>query len=91
MTDNPGGPAKGTLVTINGVQYTKLVSSDPGAGNIYDTTSYRTVRNGQCYAIEYTIHSSQIGNYDPSMGIKAFDSTAVTAMMESMVQSFKFL
>ncbi len=78
-------------VTINGVTYAKFVASDAGAGNLYQTTSYRTVRNNQCYAIEYTIHSSQLGNYPASMGIKAFDQNKVTAVFERMMQSFKFL
>lgn len=91
LTDNMGGSSKSTLVTINGVQYTKLTAGDAGAGNLYETTSYRTVKNGQCYAVEYTIHSTQLGNYDPSQGIHAYDKTAVTNMLESIVQSFKFL
>jgi hypothetical protein len=78
-------------VTINGVTYERVVTSDAGAGNLYLTTSYRTVRNNQCYAIEYTIHSSQLGNYPPSMGITAFDQNKVTAVFEGMVQSFKFI
>ena len=80
-----------STVTINGVPYAKITYSDVGAGNIYDTTSYRTVRNGQCYTIEYTIHSSNIGNYDPAQSITAYDKAAVTNVMESMVQSVTFL
>ena len=91
LTENEEGSSKGTVVTINGVQYTKLTMSDAGAGNLYDTTSYRTVRNGQCYAIEYTIHSSELGNYDPSQGISAYDKTSVMNMFEGIVQSFKFI
>ena len=91
LTDNLGGASKGTLVTINGVQYTKLTSGDAAAGNRYDTTSYRTVRDGQCYALEYTIHYGNFQNYDPSTGVKEFNEPAVTAIMDSIVQSFKFL
>ena len=88
VSQNGEGPV--TTVTINGVQYAKTVGSDAGAGNLYDTTSYRTVRNSQCYAMEYTIHSTQLGNYDPSQGVTAFDVSKVTAPLEQMVQSFKF-
>jgi membrane-bound inhibitor of C-type lysozyme len=91
LTENTGGSSKGTLFTINGVQYTKLTASDAGAGNLYDTTSYRTLRNSQCYAIEYTIHSTQLGNYPVSAGIKAYDKVAATNMFESIVKSFKFI
>jgi membrane-bound inhibitor of C-type lysozyme len=84
-----GGTSVKTV--INGVNYTKLMFTDVGAGNIYDTTSYRTVRNSQCYTIEYTIHSSNIANYDPSQGITQFDTAAVKAKLESIVQSVTFL
>ena len=88
--DGGNGVQKST-VTINGVQYEKFVTNDAGAGNLYMTTSYRTVRNSQCYAIEYTIHSSELGNYPPSAGISAFDESKVQGVMDAMVQSFKFL
>jgi len=92
LTYNPsGGPATApTKQTINGTQYTVFHSSDAGAGNFYETTSYRTVRNSQCYAVEYTIHSSNIHNYSPDQGISEFDTNAVTSVMEGIVQSFRF-
>ncbi len=84
-----GNGVKKSSVTINGVTYTKFVTSDAGAGNFYQTTSYRAVRNSQCYAVEYTIHSANIGNYSPDQGIKAFDQAKVQSALESIVQSFK--
>lgn len=78
-------------ISINGVVYKKFILSDAAVGNRYDTTSYRTMKNDQCYVIEYVIHSTAIGNYDPNQGITQFDITSVTAILESMVQSFKFL
>jgi membrane-bound inhibitor of C-type lysozyme len=86
-----GNGVQKSKVTINGVTYEKFVTSDAGAGNFYQTTSYRTLRNSQCYAIEYTIHSSNIDNYPPSAGIKAFDQAKVQSALESIVQSFAFL
>ena len=80
-----------TEVTINNQKFTKINFTDAGAGNLYDTTSYRTILNGQCYAIEYIIHSSNIYNYSPDQGVKEFDKAKVTAQLESMVQSFSFL
>jgi membrane-bound inhibitor of C-type lysozyme len=92
LTYNPsGGPATApTKQTINGTTYTVMHSNDAAAGNRYDTTSYRTMRNNQCYVIEYTIHSTSIGNYDPSQGIKEFDVAAVTSVMQGIVASFRF-
>ncbi|MES2225850.1 MAG: MliC family protein [Patescibacteria group bacterium] len=93
LTYNPsGGPAtSSSSETINGTTYTVLHSSDAGAGNLYETTSYRTIRNSQCYAIEYTIHSTNIGNYSPDQGITAFDRDSVEGALKGIVQSFKFL
>lgn len=92
LTYNPsGGPATApSTATINGAKYAVLRASDAGAGNLYDTTSYRTVRNNQCYVIEYTIHSTNIGNYDPSQGVKPFDAAAVKHVMDGIVESFRF-
>lgn len=92
LTYNPSGPPATTApkVTINGTTYSVLQSSDAAAGNRYVTASYRAVRNNQCYVVEYTIHSTALGNYDPSQGIKQFDTAAVTQIMEGIVQSFRF-
>jgi membrane-bound inhibitor of C-type lysozyme len=91
LMDNSGLGAAKTTVTYNGITYTKLVTTDAGAGNRYETTSYRTVQNSQCYAIEYTLHYSELANYDPSMGITAFNSTKVHADFDGIVASLKFL
>jgi membrane-bound inhibitor of C-type lysozyme len=92
LTHNPSGgaPAAPTTKTINGVTFTVLTSSDAGAGNRYDTTSYRVVRNNQCYVVEYTIHSTNIQNYDESQGIKEFDRNAVASVLENIIASFEF-
>jgi membrane-bound inhibitor of C-type lysozyme len=78
--------------TIGGVPHVKFTFSGAGAGNFYDTTSYRTLRGGnQCYSIEYTIHSTNIGNYSPDQGIKEFDKQKIVGELESIVSSFSFL
>lgn len=86
-----GEVIKSEKVTINDTSFTEIILSDAGAGNFYQTTSYRTVRNSQCYAIEYTVHSTNIDNYSPNQGIKEFDQAKITSILEGMVQSFKFL
>ncbi len=90
--DPTGGPAMATSsVTINGIQFTVFKSSDVGAGNIYETTSYRTMHAGECYAVEYTIHSSEIGNYPPQYNLQQFDESQLTDVLDRIVGTFKFM
>ncbi len=89
--DSATNPVSAGRVTINGVAFSKYNLGDAGAGNYYDTTSYRTMRDGLCYAVEYTIHSTNLGNYDPSQGISEFDRAKVQGILEDMVKSFKFI
>lgn len=76
---------------MNGIVFTVFHSNDAGAGNYYETTSYRTLHAGQCYAIEYTIHSGQIANYPARYGLKPFDEAQLTDVLDRIVGTFKFL
>lgn len=76
---------------ISGYRFTKFFSTDAGAGNYYETTSYRGLLDGDCYVLEYTIHFTNIGNYSPEQNIKEFDKVKIESEFESMIQSFKFL
>ena len=71
--------------------FSKFTLNDAGAGNLYETTSYRGLFDGDCYAIEYTIHSTNIGNYSPDQGVKEFDKVKVQEELEKILDSFKFL
>ncbi len=53
------------------------------------TTSYFTVRDGDCYALEYTIHSTNIANY-PAGQVTEFDKQKITDIMDNVVKSFTF-
>jgi hypothetical protein len=75
--------------TINGVEYHIFKSSDAGAGNLYDTTSYRTVQNGRCFAIEYTLHSTQIDNYPMEYHLKRFDANHVESILKTIIGTFR--
>ncbi len=75
---------------INGTQFTKLTGNDAGAGNFYETTSYRVLKNKTCMAAEELIHSTNIGNYSPDQGITEFDKTKIQAELDEVVNSFKF-
>ncbi len=76
---------------INGATFVKTTSSDAGAGNLYETVSYRIVRDGVCMALEQTIHSTNIGNYAPEQGIKEFDKAKVQATLDEVINSFNFI
>ena len=89
LTYNPTGgkTVAATSTTIGGTAYSVLVSSDAGAGNYYDTTSYRTTRDNQCYAIEYTIHYANFQNF-PKGKVTQFDEAALKAKLDAIAQSF---
>ncbi len=85
------GPSNATSSTvINNIQFTVLHFTDAGAGNYYETTSYRTVQSGKCWAVEYTIHSSQIANYPESYGLHSFDRAMVAGVLDRIVGTFAF-
>jgi hypothetical protein len=85
-----GEVAASSTANINGVEYFVTHAADAGAGNLYDSTSYRTVQNGQCYAIEYTIHSSRLGNYPESYHLHQFDKAAVEKVLQAIVGTVAF-
>lgn len=77
--------------TIDGYPFTTFTTGDAGAGNYYATTSYRGIVDGDCYAIEYTIHSTNVGNYSPDQGIKEFDHQKIQNELDKIIKSFKFI
>jgi hypothetical protein len=79
-----------STATINGTVFTIFHLNDAGAGNFYETTSYRTLRAGQCWAIEYTIHSGNIGNYPLEYGLKPFNEAMLHDVLDRIVGTFKF-
>lgn len=91
LVDTNGPSVKKEVAMVSGYPFTKYVFGDAGAGNYYETTSYRGIVGGDCYAVEYTVHSTNIGNYDPSQGIKQFDRDKITGDMESVIHSLRLI
>jgi hypothetical protein len=90
-SDAGGGPYAGVATTtINGVPFSIFTSAGAGAGNFYETTSYRALHAGLCYAVEYTIHSSQIANYPAEYRLQRFDKNKLTNVLDRIVSTFKF-
>jgi hypothetical protein len=87
--DAPGEQVSTTTLTLHGRTFTQLAFSDAGAGNLYETTSYRTVDKGECIAVEYTIHSTNLANYAPDQHVAAFDRAKISAELEAIARSFE--
>lgn len=85
----PGEQVSTTALSMHGRTFTQLAFKDAGAGNLYETTSYRIVDKGECVAVEYTIHSSNLANYAPDQHIAAFDRAKIGAELEAMARSFE--
>ncbi len=90
--DEPsGGPETTSTAVVNGATFGVMQYADAGAGNYYQTKSYRALRGGTCWTIEYTIHSSQIANYPAEYGLKPFNEKKLTDVLDRVVSTFKFL
>jgi len=90
IAGSANGVTATSTATINGVIFAVIDSADAGAGNYYETTSYRTIHDGQCYTVEYTIHSGQIANYPSEYQLKPFDETKLHDVLDRIVGTFRF-
>ena len=89
VPDASEGPAAATSsAMLHGIPFTVFASSGAGAGNLYETTSYRALHGGRCWAVEYTIHSTQIGNYPPQYGLQPFNKAYVAEVLARIVNTF---
>ena len=77
-------------VTIGDITFIKLEFGGAAAGNRYDTTSYRAIRDNECYAIEYTIHYGVFENY-PKGSIEKFNEEKVAKALDEVSKSFRFV
>ena len=91
LSPSTEGPSDTATTTINGIPFSVFHFSDAGAGNYYETTSYRTLHAGKCYAVEYTVHSGQIGNYPESYHLQPFDKSKIDSLMQNIVNTFIFI
>lgn len=85
-----GQEPDGVTTLINDAYFIKINFGDAGAGNFYETTSYRTLKDNECYSVEYTIHSTSLAAYSPDQNIKEFNREKIEQALEDMVQSFVF-
>ena len=77
------------VITIGQKEFSSFVGNDAGAGNLYESQTYRRVQDGHCYEIAEVLHSSNIGNYEPGT-IKEFDKKYFSAVLDKIATSFEF-
>ena len=78
--------SKGTI-KIGPIIFSVFTSGGAAAGNIYEQTTYRTVRNGNCYELVALLHSGNIGNY-PDGQVQQFDREKFQTILDKMLQTF---
>lgn len=81
-----GEKSQGTT-NINGADFAIFTASDAGAGNFYETRSYRTTVKDTCLEIVEMLHSANIGNFPPDT-VTAFDHDKFSGILEAIVGTF---
>jgi hypothetical protein len=83
--------AKGFQETrnLNGAAFYYGTGGGAAAGNLYARKIYRALRNNGCIEVIETLHTSNIGNYEPGT-VKEVDPAAVWQRLDQVVNSFKF-
>jgi len=86
----PYDPALANLqdVDINGVSWRFGTTTGVGAGQIYDSKVYRTISNDRCFEAVLTVHTGNIGNYEPP--VQEFDKSKAFSILGGILNSFKF-
>jgi hypothetical protein len=75
---------------IGGTVFHTFTHQEGAAGNFYELTSYRAVRNGSCFVFTSLIHYDDIGNYPPESGIKEYNKASVTNLLETILDTVHF-
>lgn len=75
---------------VNGIEFRVFESTDAGAGNLYESKTYRFVKGDYCYEINEVLHSTNIYNYEPGT-IKEYDKTKFVGILERIVSTFVFI
>lgn len=79
-----------TSAKIAGYPAKKIQTIGAAAGNLYETTTYRAILDGDCYALEYTIHSTNIANYSPDQNIKEYDKAKIQQELETIIATMRW-
>ena len=90
------GPVK---FTLNGRDFTRVIGTDVGAGQLYTEIAYDTKAGGQCYHIDFLDHATNGAGFyvdDASLIAKydaqhAVDLAAAISVFNGVVNSFRVL
>ena len=83
-----GASAAPTHVLVSGVDFLRETGTGIAAGNIYDWTSYSTVRRGYCITLTFVLHFASSGVYSTEPA--PFDRAAESAIFDEMLGTFRF-
>lgn len=74
---------RASTVTEGGVSYSLATTSGAAAGNLYEEIIYALADSEPCTAVRYSIHSTNIGNYEPG-AVRAFDRSALLSAFDKI-------
>ena len=75
---------------IDDTSFTGFAFTRTEGEDIYNITSYRTVKGGVCYAIEETIHSRKLETYPVEYELLPLDEAEVKGVVERIIKTFRF-
>lgn len=83
-----------SIFTIDGIEYSVISFTGAGAGSLYTTTRYSTMRDGMCYAFYIVGHSfNDIDTYNadhPDASVARYDHLILDYVLGKIIQSFTF-
>lgn len=87
----PGGKPKSAPKTriIDGVTFREYSTQGAAAGNLYEGKIFRIYRDQLCYELVETIHTTNIGNYEPGT-VTEVDSASIWKQLDGLLESFSF-
>lgn len=75
--------------TINGATYKVFTVVGAAAGNTYDSKIYRAMVNSVCVEVSQTLHTGNIGNYDPGT-VNEFGTEQTDAIFAKLFSGLTF-
>ena len=77
--------------TLDGVPFAGSWFGDAGAGNFYETRTYRAIHMDTCFKIVLILHSSNIAMFGSDTNIVEFDRAGVLEKLEEVLATFTFI